>query len=78
MQQDDGAPIWSVGTVGRAADSAGGEGSGSAQVGFHAPTEGVLLQGGSGDAFVDLVQLADREPRAQQALGVGAVGIPCP
>ena len=45
---------------------------------FHGPPEGVLLQGVPGDGFVNVPELADGEPWAQEVLGVGAVGIPPP
>ncbi len=47
-------------------------------MGFHGPSEGVLLKRGSGDSFVDVQQLPHCEAWAKEALGVGAVGIPLP
>ena len=76
--QDSAVLAGSAESLRGAADGAGEQGPGSLKVGFHAPAEGVLLQDGPGDGFVDVPQLADREPCAQKALGIGAVGIPPP
>jgi hypothetical protein len=59
-----------------AADGARRQDSGPPQAGLHGPAEGVLLQTVPGDGFVDLSQLADGEPRPEEAFRVGVFGIP--